>query len=463
MLIQFLGGVDAGLILAGFVVTGMTMISLGSLSMAVSVSAKSSTAAIFITYGLSAFLFACVACFPGIGNPVRVFLFGMADDPGNPAGTAEIVLIVAITVLIHAFITSVCLVFATNQLRPVAQYVASFPSRSLPRPVGGHRTAKRVPVSGRISQEGWGPEELARPLDPDMLPPVSSTPWPHRRRPVTDPPMLWKEFYRERGASPLLVVYFGVVVAGLFLSLLGFGDLESRRNWAHHVGPVFTCLVLFVVPFGAAGSITRERERQTLDTLLVTPLERREILYGKWLGSIVAVRWPLGFLAGAYGLAALAGGMHWTAWPLLVTSWFVYAGFLASLGLFLSSVCSSTLRATLLTVLVTLGLGFTPANASGYSSPAGRFLTQIQRFGLSPPRTMMTLAFNGKDPKEDLGEIQAALIGVLIYAAAAIVLWEFSLARLNQSKGPSFRRRWFADLFGRHVYPAVSAAGKPTG
>jgi hypothetical protein len=106
MLIQFLGGVDAGLILAGFVVTGMTMISLGSLSMAVSVSAKSSTAAIFITYGLSAFLFACVACFPGIGNPVRVFLFGMADDPGNPAGTAEIVLIVAITVLIHAFITS---------------------------------------------------------------------------------------------------------------------------------------------------------------------------------------------------------------------------------------------------------------------------------------------------------------------------------------------------------------------
>jgi ABC-type transport system involved in multi-copper enzyme maturation permease subunit len=158
--------------------------------------------------------------------------------------------------------------------------------------------------------------------------------------------MLWKEFYRERVGSPLLVAYFVVIVAGLLLSLLGFSNSEFLKKWPHDVGPVIACLVLFVVPFGAAGSITRERERQTLDTLLVTPLERREILYGKWLGSILAVCWPLGFLASAYGLAALGGGIHWIAWPLLVTSWFVYAGFLASLGLFLSSVCSSTLRAT---------------------------------------------------------------------------------------------------------------------
>ena len=168
-----------------------------------------------------------------------------------------------------------------------------------------------------------------------------------------------------------------------------------------------------------------------------TPLERREILYGKWLGSVLIVRWPLGFLAAVFGLAVLLGGTHWLAWPLLVTTWFVYAGFLASLGLFLSTVCSTTLRATLMTVLVTLGLGLTPANLQPYytSSAAGRFLGDVQRFGLSPPRTLMALAFNGKEPRDSLAEIQAALLGVLIYAVAAMLLWQLSLVRLKRTKG----------------------------
>jgi ABC-type transport system involved in multi-copper enzyme maturation permease subunit len=201
--------------------------------------------------------------------------------------------------------------------------------------------------------------------------------------------------------------------------------------------------------------------------LLVTPLGKREILYSKWLGNILIVRWPLGFLAIAYGLAVLAGGIHWLAWPLLVTSWFVYAGFLASLGLFLSTVCSSTLRATLLTVLITLGLGFSPATDPTYtnSSAASQLLKNIQRYGMSPPRTMAMLAFNGRESEDTYGEIQAALIGVLIYAGAGILLWEFSVARFDRSKGHFPRRGWSIGLFRPRICAAVPApqAGRLNG
>jgi hypothetical protein len=61
---------------------------------------------------------------------------------------------------------------------------------------------------------------------------------------------------------------------------------------------------------------------------------------------------------------------------------------------------------------------------------------------------MMTLAFNVKE-KERLVEVQAALIGVFIYAVAAIALWELSVVWVKRTKGdpPRSRRvvlRWRA-------------------
>ena len=92
------------------------------------------------------------------------------------------------------------------------------------------------------------------------------------------------------------------------------------------------------VAVNAAQSIRLERERETFDSLLTTPLSSEDILYGKWLGAILSVRRMLPWLGFIWGLGVLGGGLNPLAVPLLVLTWCVYAAAMASLGLWFSLV-----------------------------------------------------------------------------------------------------------------------------
>src|SRR5262249_53309149 len=50
-----------------------------------------------------------------------------------------------------------------------------------------------------------------------------------------------------------------------------------------------TLLILIATPAFAAGSISDEKRRGTLDFLLITPLASPEIILGKWLGQATRV------------------------------------------------------------------------------------------------------------------------------------------------------------------------------
>src|SRR5206468_3238266 len=63
------------------------------------------------------------------------------------------------------------------------------------------------------------------------------------------------------------------------------------------------------VAFRAAACVVRERQMQTLDMLLTIPVERRTILYAKWLGALykgwawvglLCIDLVTGLLIGAY-------------------------------------------------------------------------------------------------------------------------------------------------------------------
>jgi ABC-type Na+ efflux pump permease subunit len=104
-----------------------------------------------------------------------------------------------------------------------------------------------------------------------------------------------------------------------------------------------------------SGAVTGERERQTWEALLMTPLAVKQVLRGK-LWGIIGASYP--YLA-AYAVPALLfsllGGFaafFWTA-LLLPVSWLgmAYAG---SAGLFCSARCSSSWRS----LLATVGLGY---------------------------------------------------------------------------------------------------------
>src|SRR5262249_55719034 len=119
-------------------------------------------------------------------------------------------------------------------------------------------------------------------------------------------------------------------------------------------------LLLLGIAVRAANSISGERDRETLDSLLATPVDSRTVLLAKWWGSLLSVRKPVFWLLAVWVVAAATGGIHVLAAIELAVTWLVYAVFLASLGLYLSLVSRSALRATVATLLIALGISLGP-------------------------------------------------------------------------------------------------------
>src|SRR5262249_49180073 len=121
---------------------------------------------------------------------------------------------------------------------------------------------------------------------------------PGKPRPwLADNPMLWKELYVERGlgfdqllgaTAPVgqavgALVVMTYALLGLFCFTLIPASMGSDFRGAINVttrvvGTVLLCFMAVGIALRAAGSLSSERERQTLDSLLTTPLENLAIL-----------------------------------------------------------------------------------------------------------------------------------------------------------------------------------------
>ncbi len=219
-----------------------------------------------------------------------------------------------------------------------------------------------------------------------------------RRRslpPIRNSPMLWKETYAERGprlhlllrllfillfvasfAWPATYFFDYVVNASPTLSQLvqlPFTDSHSPywgwnnntdwtlyrlqtqvNHWTRIAFPLVSTLLLLGVLLRAAGRITGERARQTLDELLTSPLSNRTIIDAKWAGSLLGMRRGLIWVVAIFVTGLMAGGVN----LLGVVGGFVYlslfAVFFASLGVWCSVVGRTTFRATVMSFVVGL-------------------------------------------------------------------------------------------------------------
>ena len=100
------------------------------------------------------------------------------------------------------------------------------------------------------------------------------------------------------------------------------------------------------VAWRAGASIARERQQQTLETLLLLPVERREILTAKLLGCLMR-GWPwLALLFGVLAFGTLIGAYHPFSAVLLALAPWPMIFFIATLGLLLSIGMRTVLRAT---------------------------------------------------------------------------------------------------------------------
>jgi ABC-type transport system involved in multi-copper enzyme maturation permease subunit len=455
-LLQFLGGIDPNLVLMGFAATGLTMLGLASVSLVYSVLMRRPRDAIGLTYlfgiaylagATTLYVFHRMPSSPAWMNtplwfgasPPTVRDLTIVLNAGNPlilmvevkeAGRAGTLATTLPTLLrnyatFQLVLSGLCLGFSILRLRPV----------------GLKQTVGRE-IKSRDSRRS--------------------------RPPVGEMPMVWKELLDGRQRLgwagwltfiPLAALTMGI---GLYicsdLLLLHLGDLMSggwlyRSNawngngriteeinaWARISGTGVACFTFLWTAVRASTSISGERDKQTLDALITTQLESDAILGAKLYGSLLGIRVGLLWLAAILALACLTGGLHPLALPLVLGAWLLYACFFSMVGLWFSMVCTTSTKATVTTVMVSLFLGaghwmiwlcLGPLlffSHGGTDSPA-EFLMKFQT-GMTPPAVMALFMFSYRDLGHDFGRnhygelLAYCMLGAVLWSAACFALW----------------------------------------
>jgi ABC-type transport system involved in multi-copper enzyme maturation permease subunit len=214
---------------------------------------------------------------------------------------------------------------------------------------------------------------------------------------------------RTRGYwRPMLQVtlYLGLVtlavVAVLGVSLSSTGTLSPTLGEtlfsALAAGSVL--LIAFMAPGLTAGSISSERERLTLDLLLVTRASPLGLVAGKLAGALLWIAYLLIASLPALAVVNLFGGVPWSRVAAALTVTAATALSYTALGLVLSAVLRRTVLATvlayagvLITVIVAPVLAASLSAVSAFSS-AGASLLPVVRgasaLGLPPLSAWLT-------------------------------------------------------------------------
>jgi ABC-type transport system involved in multi-copper enzyme maturation permease subunit len=471
-LLEFLGGVDPELLLAAFAATAMMTLSLGGLSILISVNSRTSLGALFGTYLAVVLLLFISGIIPGLwyANPIYALAYVgsyMLDY------RTDLLAVTLVFCGIHGLFAIVCCYLAVSQVRRVARLHAGGPLEA-PVPTGGYPILARQIGQPKPSAIDWSAFPDVQRARSFVLTDDAGL-FSSGRPPVLDNALYWKEVHAGRSLGPpdpvsFFGYMFGVVSVVLVLTVLPFGFMAMLTNvshdptplgknlqpWIRGIGIALLCLILIAITLSASQRVSGERQRRTLESLFMFPVDRSAILFAKWQGSILSARMLGWSLTGIWLLGLVTGAINPFALPLLAAAALAYAAMMASLGLYVSTVNTSNLRATLTAFLAGLvviaGPGilfpFLTGTSVESNSPSERvrWADWVAHYGLTPTIALSTLTFRAEDllKEPDMRpylRIVAALVGVQLYLAAAGVLWCLSVYRLNAEKGPRCRDR----------------------
>lgn len=403
-ILQLLGGVEPDLVLVGFGVTALTGTSVASLAFLNSIYARRSIHALTAVY----LQIAGYLLLTGAAEALLTFNPSLVTFPSTRNWVSPIMLVDVVDVLNAGNLGT-----AGYQLLPALQGGARLADALPPillRFVWFHGTVIAVCI-------GWSvlrlrAVALKQAAVSAAQPAEAARSW--LRPGVGRWPMLWKEmFARVQRRSWLMWLGRGLLGGIAVLSALGillghaafipavhWRELGLHMNiWTRVIGDTLACLLLLQVGFRAAGSISSERDRQTLDTLLTTPLTARDMLLAKWLGSILGARRAGTWLAVVWLFGWYTGGLQTIDLLTLPLATAIFAAGMASLGLWISAGSPSTVAALprmILAVVLAWGgqwlvlpllIGWGGLTPVALDSTIN-FLT----FGLTPPATLDYLA-----------------------------------------------------------------------
>lgn len=279
-------------------------------------------------------------------------------------------------------------------------------------------------------------------------------------------PLLWKEVFTETASKPsrfrrMLMLAF---IAASFFPILVFeanprlsARAPSRLNqiaefyhgYANIAGCIILCALLIRVVVQAALVFSRERDQQTMDSLLTCPVSSPSIIGAKWLGCMLSVRKLWLWLAVVWTIGVSMGGASIVSYAVLLAFWVVYAGVSTLFGQWCSLVCKTSLRAILFTIvalgITTSGILVLPFQAYGFemtseSHPSFQDWLMRGQVGMAPPivfaRIIPWRFASSNDPTAvpalAAWEWPMAVLGAGLWICAGGVFYALLWSRLRQ-------------------------------
>ena len=171
-------------------------------------------------------------------------------------------------------------------------------------------------------------------------------------------------FYNIVLALIAVVMIFSVnAVGGISGAFSSNGDAIDFSGYLYIfpvIGWTQLGITLLIVPILSAGSISGEREKQTLEIMLTTPEKPFSIIWGKLLASLSNF---IMFIVTSIPIMAISfvlGGLNWFALLGFIVMILVVAILVGSIGVFCSSAFKKTIASIVMTFLIEFGVLFLP-------------------------------------------------------------------------------------------------------
>ncbi len=153
----------------------------------------------------------------------------------------------------------------------------------------------------------------------------------------------------------ILMVLFVMMVTNLNFRYSGY-SYSSLTALFPVLGVTEGILLSIVVPIITSGSVSGERERQTLDVMLTTPVKPFSIAIGKLSSAMALVMMYVISAIPILAIAFVLGGLNWSALFGLIAMLLYIGIYVGSVGVFCSSVVKKSIAATILTIAIGLGI-----------------------------------------------------------------------------------------------------------
>lgn len=247
-----------------------------------------------------------------------------------------------------------------------------------------------------------------------------------RARRVWANPVAWREAVTKGSAASSRLVRYSYLAIGsaAAIALLvahrsgAFTTVAEARAWLSGIVIIEFTTVMLMAVNTAATAITRERESNTMELLLSTPLTSRYIIWGK-LRGLVSFTIPLLAVPVATVLLMAINDLLTTGRP--VVYWasvfslppllIVYSALVCMLGLQMSLKSKGSVQAVLTTVGITVVVGFglgLCAFGAANTQPIGGIIAPLSFV------TSVWLVLNPEDPTRGPGVATPETLGFMI-------------------------------------------------